>query len=1338
MRWVRAVAAAGVVLFLLAGIPLILAVTIGNPLAGWSALQAGDLSDSTVLDVLAVLAWLVWAQFTWVLVREAVDLTRQALHQRRRLKQHPAGRPMAAGPVIRTTRAPDAGRASPRVAARALLMAALMAGPLTASAQAWASPPMGSATATAPLHRPVAHPDTPEAATGTAVAHRPGVPALNSPGVSGDGGSASSRSSAEPRVGPMTGHRGTGHSSDVTVVVIGPEGPRTWWALAETVWGHGHGQRWRDIWELNAGRTQVDGQVLRSPRWLDVGWKILVPHPDPAPSTASTTAVAASTARFSSSVTGDGDSTVPNPLLVRDRIALSVPARQPSAIDPSPRLSRGAGIGLVQGEHLVVGDLGPAPAKKPSSATIGPNSTASGREPSTAVPREVRVREPHGSAHDSLWRIARRELGSGRRWPEIFRLNVGARQPDGQQLLHPARIRPGWVLRLPAPTTPAAPTQPVRPGHSQPPVQNPHGPHGDAPTPPSPEPGTALPVAPTPARALPTPLPTSAVPVASSGPPSGEGGPDRRGRHQGQSELLPGIELPSGGFVGLGLAAAISAVAAMARSRRRRRQTRQEALSFHLADTATFPAPEAVVLLEAAHRLALGDLPEDAVTVDEPDPDPGSMPKVPAPTEGRHPHQSDPQALGRDRSRVMAGRRGGAEQVPEFGPIGFGTGNGREIALDLEATAAVGLVGPGAEAVARALTCALLARVRHPRSAPTVAILIPHADAVRLFGAEVAADPPPLLSVVSDLEHAMDRLEVDMLARRRLAHELNNDNENDVGGDESDLVRCQPAPSPRHVDPYDRTAGSAGRGSGANPGPASGSSSGPASGHSPDRRGLGRNAPMLVLVATTDEVSRFRLQAVLDLGRGTAIAAILLGAWPTGPSYSIEGGGRVIDRPDTRLYTLTRADTIDLIDVIRDAFSPSPASGPASPSPGPAGQMAPTTRPALAPVPGRVHPAGSPAARVNPGSVNGAAEIHRHPPGSSAATPTAVQDRPTAERHLAGEPVAASPMWPESAARSSELATGTTTTPTSAFRVSETVLSDWEKSVPAGPWAAPVTVRVLGQLRLMAVGEEVRHGLRGKTRELLMFLLLNPAGASSDTLADALWPDSTDTASALRSAMKRLRAQLRSVTGMDEQMFIMFASGRYRPDRRVIVCDAWEFEAAIRGASDAPLANSHLEPAAGPGPSAGSVRPHNTGASAGGQRLRALREAVALYGGTLLDGVDYSWVEPYRQALRQHALQAFVRYATAVTDTDPESALAALERALVIDPVNETLYRRVMLLQAKLDRPEAVAATLDLLRSQLADIDERPERQTLTLAATLSSHNPDRPHAGATERRRES
>jgi LysM domain len=60
------------------------------------------------------------------------------------------------------------------------------------------------------------------------------------------------------------------------------------------------------------------------------------------------------------------------------------------------------------------------------------------------------VSPPAGRHHDSLWDIAERYLGDGRRYKEIFELNAGRDQPDGRRLDQARLIRPGWVLHMPA------------------------------------------------------------------------------------------------------------------------------------------------------------------------------------------------------------------------------------------------------------------------------------------------------------------------------------------------------------------------------------------------------------------------------------------------------------------------------------------------------------------------------------------------------------------------------------------------------------------------------------------------------------------------------------------------------------------------------------------------------------------------------------------------------------------------------------------------------------------------------------------------------------------------
>ncbi|WP_405055955.1 LysM peptidoglycan-binding domain-containing protein [Kribbella sp. NBC_01505] len=79
-----------------------------------------------------------------------------------------------------------------------------------------------------------------------------------------------------------------------------------------------------------------------------------------------------------------------------------------------------------------------------------PQSTASTASKDPLAGKKVYVvKAPHGHHHDSLWDIADKHLGDGRRYKEIYELNKERTQPDGQHL-HLARlIQPGWTLIMP-------------------------------------------------------------------------------------------------------------------------------------------------------------------------------------------------------------------------------------------------------------------------------------------------------------------------------------------------------------------------------------------------------------------------------------------------------------------------------------------------------------------------------------------------------------------------------------------------------------------------------------------------------------------------------------------------------------------------------------------------------------------------------------------------------------------------------------------------------------------------------------------------------------------------
>ncbi|MBS2965485.1 LysM peptidoglycan-binding domain-containing protein [Actinocrinis puniceicyclus] len=119
------------------------------------------------------------------------------------------------------------------------------------------------------------------------------------------------------------------------------------------------------------------------------------------------------------------------------------------------------------------------------AAAGAPFSIASSAETVSAAALKFYVVEPPGGRrHDSLWEIAQRYLGDGRRYREIFALNEGRLQPDGTKLQHASLIRPGWVLVLPADAQGPGLSEQLPPtGAADPPAQSAPAPPAAGPAP---------------------------------------------------------------------------------------------------------------------------------------------------------------------------------------------------------------------------------------------------------------------------------------------------------------------------------------------------------------------------------------------------------------------------------------------------------------------------------------------------------------------------------------------------------------------------------------------------------------------------------------------------------------------------------------------------------------------------------------------------------------------------------------------------------------------------------------------------------------------------------------
>ena len=247
----------------------------------------------------------------------------------------------------------------------------------------------------------------------------------------------------------------------------------------------------------------------------------------------------------------------------------------------------------------------------------------------------------------------------------------------------------------------------------------------------------------------------------------------------------------------------------------------------------------------------------------------------------------------------------------------------------------------------------------------------------------------------------------------------------------------------------------------------------------------------------------------------------------------------------------------------------------------------------------------------------------------------------------------------------------------------------------ATPGGRPVRVRLFGPLRIELDGAEVRTGLRSKAPELLAFLVLHPAGVSRETAIEALWPnlDPARSAERAKDALRSLRQALRAATGQAGSTVVELVGDRWRVNPALVDADVWRFQAALAAVAAATDERARLE---------------------------ALTRAAAAYGGTLLEGADYDWPEEAREELRRQAADVAGRLAELRERAgDLDGAIGALEDGAHWDVYNEELHQRIMRLQARLGRLDAVRRTYTRLQERLADLGADPDEATERLFGEL-------------------
>lgn len=190
---------------------------------------------------------------------------------------------------------------------------------------------------------------------------------------------------------------------------------------------------------------------------------------------------------------------------------------------------------------------------------------------------------------------------------------------------------------------------------------------------------------------------------------------------------------------------------------------------------------------------------------------------------------------------------------------------------------------------------------------------------------------------------------------------------------------------------------------------------------------------------------------------------------------------------------------------------------------------------------------------------------------------------------------------------------------------------------------APMTIRLLGSVRVVVRGEPVQSWAYGKPRELLAFLALTPRGRTRTEISAALWPDAAP--AQLRNNFHVTMHHLRKTLG--DASLVVLDGDRYRiaADSR-FVCDVPLFEKAGRAASDE----------------------------------SALRAALDLYAGDFMEGeVAGAWRDDEQDRLRRLYVECSLRLGALLEERgDSSGAEHVYERVIARDSLTEEPHRRLM------------------------------------------------------------
>ncbi|SCG59819.1 BTAD domain-containing putative transcriptional regulator [Micromonospora halophytica] len=886
---------------------------------------------------------------------------------------------------------------------------------------------------------------------------------------------------------------------------------------------------------------------------------------------------------------------------------------------------------------------------------------------------------------DTLSKIAQQWLGDANRWPEIFALNRGTHFRDiGGTLTNPNLIYPGWTLELPDDATPPVGT-PRTPPPADPPAAGPEQPTpgtaAPAPTPPSQPtqpPPDAPSVSPSPGSTTRAPhdgddgvvhVPSPPVSASPAARPSAFGAsttpsPSVDGQQTPgpRTKASPGVSLGTGSWLDAGLVAAILAAVALVWAHRHRRYTRRPvSADLRLDDPDVAPMPPVVNQIRRRLRHAT-TAPTDPAGYEGPDDDLGLF--------------TDPDGTEADDNASVPDSPDTSDQ-----DAGLLDDDRPEIAGQHNQNGALDDAGlddedhhekPAPAADPRAGDDTALRPVVPSLAHPLAAVWPPAGLGLTGPGAEAAARGFMAAALAAGgLDAPEDRTWLVMPSATAAtllgagAVALPHTPRLTVTGglDEAlDLLEAQTLHRSRIA--YAHEVDTAAEARAADP--------------------TGEPMPPVLLLADADtRHQRTRIAALLAQGQRLDIHGVLLGAWPDGDTVVVaedgttsraqgEGsrhGGHPADIG--RLAVLTPSETSDLLVTLAESHTGQPqAPAPIEPvttaqatTAAPDAQPSPDTEPAPADVPVREGdhlPASGP--EPVPAAPTATAD------SASSETAPATQAAPPTDAHAGGADTARDGAPPPAVEEPDTDGAAEKSQETSHGRVQVSVLGTAAiVDVPPGPT------------------------LRKKSLEVLVYLAVHDGDASAEAILDDLLPDApaNKAPGRLYTYVSDLRTIMRRTAGRGT--YLTHPHQRYVLNRDAVDVDLWRMRAAIRDANQA------TDPT---------------------ERLAALRRAVDTYRGHLADGADYEWIEPYREAVRQQALDAYLALADALTD-NPAAQLTVLDAAIGHNPYAEELYQQAMRARAALGHLDAIRSLRRSLTRALGEIDAEPSDDTIALADEL-------------------